>query len=301
MYKTFVHLYPKLIKPLAVAFLFIPSTVVWGSGIFKDTICMFGLGWLTYATFRVFINKDFSVKNFFFIAVSLYLIAQVKVYILLAFLPALALWLLLTYSKRIASSAVRWVVNIVFVSITIGGALFFMQRFAGDLNKYSLENLARTVKITQSWTVGAAGDEGSVYYIGQIDGSLLGLFELFPQAIVVTFFRPFPWEANKIIIAFSALEALVFVYFTLQMFFNRKAKPLKDFIRDPNIFFCLVFALIFAFAVGVSSGNFGTLSRYKIPCLPFYGAMLAIMLGKLAAPVGETKLTRSAIPSQPAI
>ncbi len=63
MYRTFVNLYPKLHKELAFAFLFIPSTFVWGSAMFKDTVCMFGLGWMVYTTFRIFLNRDFSAKN----------------------------------------------------------------------------------------------------------------------------------------------------------------------------------------------------------------------------------------------
>jgi hypothetical protein len=49
-------------------------------------------------------------------------------------------------------------------------------------------------------------------------------------------------------------------------------------VKDPNLTFCLVFSIIFAFAVGISSYNFGALSRYKIPCLPFYAAALVILL-----------------------
>ena len=41
MFRTFATQYPTLIKHLAVAILFIPSTIIWGSSIFKDTICMF--------------------------------------------------------------------------------------------------------------------------------------------------------------------------------------------------------------------------------------------------------------------
>jgi hypothetical protein len=299
MYRTFVQLYPKLVKLLAIVFLFIPSTVVWGSGIFKDTICMFGLGWMTHATFRLFVNKDFSFKNILLILLSFYLIAQVKMYILLGFMPALAMWLLLTYSRRIKTAATRWAVNILFIGLTIGGALFFMQRFAEELNKYSLENIAKTAKVTQNWTKFASGDEGSSYSIGEIDGSIGGLLSLFPQAVVVTFFRPFPWEARKVMVIFSALEALAFLYFTLQMVFARRSKPLGHMIKDPTIFFCLVFAVIFGFAVGVSSGNFGALSRYKIPALPFYGAVLAIMLGEAKAPVigKKEKLSRHIQPA----
>ena len=42
------------------------------------------------------------------------------------------------------------------------------------------------------------------------------------------------------------------------------------YLLKPPVFFCLTFALIFAFGVGVSTLNFGTLSRYKIPVLPYY-------------------------------
>ena len=60
LFRTFASLYPHLTRPIAIATLFIPSVFVWGSGIFKDTICIFGLGWLTYGTFR-FLYKEILV------------------------------------------------------------------------------------------------------------------------------------------------------------------------------------------------------------------------------------------------
>jgi hypothetical protein len=66
-------------------------------------------------------------------------------------------------------------------------------------------------------------------------------------------------------------------------------------VKDPYVLFCLVFSLIFAFAVGISSYNFGALSRYKIPCLPFYGAFILILYHhkKLEAPANTVQLKRS--------
>lgn len=117
MYRTFVNIYPRIHKELAIAFLFIPSTFVWGSAVFKDTICMFGLGWLTYTTFRIFVNKDLSLKNLLLFVISFYLIYKIKIYILLAFLPALSIWLLTTYSSRIKSSGIRFLVKTFFYFI----------------------------------------------------------------------------------------------------------------------------------------------------------------------------------------
>jgi hypothetical protein len=47
--------------------------------------------------------------------------------------------------------------------------------------------------------------------------------------------------------------------------------------KDNLLIFCIVFALIFSLAVGITSGNFGTLMRYKIPMMPFYYSALAII------------------------
>ena len=228
---------------------------------------MFGLGWMTYCTFRIFLHRDLSFRNIFMLVFSFYLIAVIKLYILLAFLPALSLWLLMTYSRYIKTAGLRFLANVFFIT----------SRFSEELNKYSLENVTKTADTTRDWIIHSSGDEGSAYDIGDFDGSIGNTLAKFPAGIVVTLFRPFPWEVKKVIVALSALEALAFLYFTLRVFFNRKTK-FGAFLKDPTVIFCLCFSLIFAFSVGITSGNFGALSRYKIPCLPFYGAFLMIGL-----------------------
>jgi hypothetical protein len=280
MYRTFTTLYPGLYKEMAIAFLFIPSTFVWGSAVFKDTICMLGLGWMTYTTFRLFINRDFSVKNIILLVISFHLISVIKVYILLAFVPALSIWLLTTYSSRISSGGLRFIIKIAFIAFACVAFLYFTQIFANELERYSLENIAQTAATTRNWIFYVSEkQEGSAYDLGEFDPSIGGMLKKFPQAVVVTLFRPFPWEAHKVIIMLSALEALVFVYFTYKAFQKRgMGKTLQLIMKDPTILFCLIFSIIFAFAVGISSYNFGTLSRYKIPCLPFYAAFLMIVM-----------------------
>jgi hypothetical protein len=278
MYKTFARIYPGLEKQLAIAFLFIPSVVVWGSSIFKDTVCMFGLGWMTYCTFRVFINRDLSFKNFFLLALGFYLVAVIKVYILLSFLPALSLWLLMTYSHRIRSVAIRWILNLMFIGVIVAGFIFFTSEFAKELNKYSLEKIAKTAESTRGWISYASGDEGSAYSLGEFSPTVGGMLSKFPSAVVVSLFRPYIWEARKVIMFLSALEALAFLFLTVRIFVRHKVKVISMLMKDPTLMFCVVFALIFAFAVGISSYNFGALSRYKIPCMPFYAAFLLICL-----------------------
>ncbi len=131
---------------------------------------------------------------------------------------------------------------------------------------------------TRGWISYASGEEGSAYDLGNIEPTVPGMLSKFPAAVNVTLFRPYVWESKKIIVLLSAIEALFFIYFTLLVFFrNGFFKTLSWIFTNPNLLFCFVFTLIFAFAVGISSYNFGALSRYKIPCLPFYGAFLVIL------------------------
>ncbi|MBS1773714.1 MAG: hypothetical protein JST82_12720 [Bacteroidetes bacterium] len=277
LFRTFATKYPQYIKQVAICALYIPSTIMWGSGIFKDTICMFGLGWLTYGAFRLLINRDFRVGVIIMTAVSFYLVASIKLYILLAFIPALVLWILFTYSYKIRSSGARFMLKIVVLFAAVGGFLVFSQRFAASLGKYSLDNVSKTAYNTHTFIASVSKDEGSKYDLGELDPSIGGMLKKFPKAVNVSLFRPYIWETRKPIQLLNAIEAMFFLWVTIKILITIGLKQTWRTINsDPTIQFCLIFSIIFAFAVGISSGNFGTLSRYRIPCLPFYA--LALML-----------------------
>ena len=278
LFRTFARLYPTLIRPIAIVVLFIPSTFVWGSGIFKDTLCMFGLGWFTYSIFRMLIRRDFSPANIIVTIACFMLIVNVKVYIIMAFLPAVGLWILSIYTAGIKSKGLRIITRVLALAIVIAVSSILMQRLGGDvLGRYSLENIESTANVTRNWIEYASGDEGSAYSLGDFDPTIAGMLTKFPLAVNVTFFRPYIWEARKPIVFLSALEALFFLFLTLKLIVKVGLKKIfRTISTDSNAQFCLIFAIIFAFAVGITSYNFGALSRYKIPCLSFY--MLFIII-----------------------
>ncbi len=285
LFRTFASLYPHLTRPIAIAILFIPSVFVWGSGIFKDTICIFGLGWLTYGTFRFLVQKDFSFFNIVLSVLSFILIAKVKLYILLGYVPALLIWILFTYTQRIKNMAGRVLVKLAFAAAVAAGFLFFLQDFAEELGKYSIENVISTSNVTRGYIYWVSGDEGSAYSLGDFDPTITGMLSKFPLAVNVTLFRPYLWEAKKIIVVLSAIEALLFLFLTLKILVTvGPFKIWKTIAKDPTIQFCFIFSSIFAFAVGISSYNFGALSRYKIPCMPFYALGLILVYYKNKSP-----------------
>ena len=102
-----------------------------------------------------------------------------------------------------------------------------------------------------------------------------------PAAINVTLFRPYIWESKKVLVMLTALESLLFLLITIKVIIVvGLGRVWRTIVTDPNIQFFLIFTLVFSFAIGLTSGNFGTLSRYKIPCLPFYGMALVLIYYK---------------------
>jgi uncharacterized membrane protein len=295
LFRTFAGNYPKLIRPVAIAMLFIPSTFVWGSGIFKDTICIFGLGWLTYGSFRILVQRDFSFKNLSLAILSFIIIAIVKLYILIQFVPALLMWVLFSYSYKINHWGVRLLIKVLFVGVMIGSFAFFLQNYSSTLGKYSLEKIATTSTVTRSWIEYMTDlDQGAGYNLGDFPPTIAGMLSKFPAAVNVALFRPYIWETKKAIVFLSAAEAFIFLFLTLKILFVLGIRKVwKTINGDATIQFCLIFSIFFAFAVGISSYNFGALSRYKIPCLPFYALALIMIYyknrplhKKLFAPLG---------------
>lgn len=282
LYQTFYQQYKKLHFPLALATLFIPSVVFWGSGILKDTITLGALGLATYFFFQLFIRKKINISFVLGLVMSLYLIYNIKIYIILTLIPAFILWWVLMNLGSIKSFTLKLILLPVLLSIGISLIIFMVDKISIDNPKYALDNIAETVRIT-AYDIGfyTGRDAGSGYSIGELDGSIGSMIALFPEGVNVTLFRPYLWEVNNPLMLFSALESVVFMILTFYVLFKMlyfvKAKPLLN----PLIIFLLCFSIIFAFAVGVSTFNFGTLARYKIPLLPLYASALVIIMSTL--------------------
>lgn len=277
LFRTFATKFPEHTKYIAIATLYIPSTIMWGSGIFKDTICMFSLGWMTYGAFRLLINRDFRFRTVAITIVAFLLLSTIKLYILIAFIPAIIFWILATYSHKIRNTFARFMMTAGIAAVCAIGFIVVMQKYSEVFGKYSLDRIAKTSYLISNYIQEQSGDQGSAYNLGDIQPTAGGMLSKFPAAVNVTLFRPYIWETRKIMQFVNAIEATLFMLLTIKVFVSIGFRRFwKAVAKDPTIQFCLIFTLIFAFAVGISSGNFGTLSRYRIPCLPFFSLVLIL-------------------------
>jgi hypothetical protein len=295
IWKLFIFFYnqrPHLHKAFAISILFFPSVVFWSSGLLKDSLCIGALGWLTYSLWQIFKRKNI-VRNLILLYLSVYLLSVVKVYILLAYAPLLLLYFFLKKLQKIRFAFFKYLVSItIFVSI-----IFIFSRvynsLESELDAYAIDNLASSISNLNETIQNISASKGaeSNFNLGaEFDGTFAGLLKISPFALIATFFRPFIWETRKISQLMAAVESLILIFFTLKILL--KAGPfrfMKYILSDPLIFFCMSFAITFGLFVGASTLNFGTLVRYKIPCMPFYTITLFLIFDKVKSIAAEKK------------
>ena len=272
LYITFAKIRPHVYKQLALAVFYVPSMFFWGSGILKDTICMGALGWFFYALYRGGIQRQSLLRCILIGFVTAYLLLAIKAYILLCFLPAALLWVFNETNARIKNSTLRLVARPLF--LVLGGvmAVYAATNLTKGDNEYDVDKIGERSKITSDYLYQTSLEQnGSGYSLGKLDGSIGSMVKLAPQAIGTTLFRPFIWETRNPVMLLSALEAGFFLFFTLRIFWRTGVVRTLGIIgKNPILLLCFVFSLAFSASVGITSSNFGTLVRYKIPMIPFY-------------------------------
>lgn len=278
LFLTFYKKYADIHRWLAISCLFVPSIVFWGSGILKDTVTLAFLGIATYCVQTLFTQKKIHVGYMALLLFSLFVIYSIKVYIVMSFLAAMLAWIFFHFFFKIQSVALRILV-VPFVVISCALLSYVaINKVVEDDPRYSLNKLAETARVTaydiHFWT---GKDAGSGYTLGELDGSLGSMVRLAPAAINVSLFRPYLWEVSNPLMVLAGLESFATLLITLYVIAKTRSK-LFLYIQSPEIVFCLIFALVFAFGVGVSTYNFGSLARYKIPLFPFYFTALGLIL-----------------------
>jgi hypothetical protein len=278
LYRFFYQLYPHLHKQIGIAVLFLPTVVFWSSGILKDSICISALGWITWALYESFYKKKNLLINFIIIAISGYMLWILKAYILVSYVPFFFLFLFLKNISLIKSGFTK---ALIFAGILMVSAIMFSQiknKLIEALGEYAVGGLTTSIQnksgayslreATSSFSLGVDMSSG-------ISTAKLALIA--PAAIVATFFRPFLWESRNVSTLLSSFESLFIMFYTLSVIFKTGLLQFfKTIYKNPVVLYCILFSLLFAVFVGATTQNFGSLVRYKIPCMPFF--VMAIFL-----------------------
>lgn len=277
LYQTFLQEFPQLKRELAIACLFLPSCVFWGSGLMKDSFTLSAVGWFTYSFYHLFIKKERNLKLVLFLSISSFIILAIKPYIFFAILPGSILWLSNNFIKKIDNRILRSLA----APVLLGGAgiigFIALDQMGDSLGAYKVDKvLDRAVVVQQDMKADYYG--GKSFDIGDFDGSTSGVVNKAPVAIFAGLFRPGLWDVRNAVMLVSSLENTYLLLMTFFLLFKLKFFGFFKYInKNPLLLFSILFSLFFAFSVGLTVANFGSLVRLRIPELPFFVASIFII------------------------
>lgn len=284
--QLFTSLYKKNYKLICYSILFIPSCIFWSSGIMKETVTTGAIAFFVYYFANiVFKKKDILLSSLGLVLLFL-LIKVIKGATIYVLFPCLVLWVFLFNYKKIASLFKYVITFMIMLSIPV-----ILYLLAPKMQEYIEGNdefiaAQNTIHGFQSdhggaWRKGRGhgGGDTSAYHLSTAgDLSLLGMLKSLPEATSYTLFRPFPWEATKVVQLLGAGESFAFLLITLFIFLKvGVVKTLKQTFSDPHLGFVLSYALFFGFIAGYISFNYGVLQRFKTPMMPFYTLFLVLL------------------------
>ncbi len=261
-----------------LATLLVPSVVFWSSTIAKEAVSVGFLG-LALLLLRSFLDGRFKPSRLLLAAFCLTPVALIKPYVLLCFTVAFAVWLYLERGLRLGRHFVIRPSTALVALLLMTGGVIVLGKLAPRI---AVENLAKSTSAVQAAGVNVEG--GSNYQLREPvpeqeeDSGVQSQLLLAPIALPTALFRPFIFEVRNPMMLLNALETTALLFLTIRVLFRGGLVRVRDAIAgNPTLVFSLLFSLILGTAVGLASTNLGSLSRYRMPFMPFFVGLILVL------------------------
>lgn len=276
-------------RPTAlIAFFFVPSVVFWRTSYAKEAFLLGALGVLGLSAYRSLRHRTpLNVLGALAGGVG---VAVTKPYALFPLTIALAV---ATYTRHAWREGAAIRVRPIYLALVAAAGLGLFATMAAIFPEYSPDNVGETITAQrEAWGYvhGSAASGGSDIDLGgDSTTQQVGL------GLINALFRPFIFEARNPASFGAAVETTMVTVATLWLLLRGgRLATIRTLARTPILVFSGVFTLLFAVAVGVTTGNLGTMSRYRAPMMPFY-ALLILLLLRRAREAAAAPATRTAL------
>lgn len=267
-------------RHLFLASLLLPSVIFWSSTIAKEAviIAFFGAALLLL---RPLIGGQFHAVRTVLGAICLVPVALIKPYVLLPFSLAFGAWLY--WERAVRQGRVVSIRPASAVAAAAGAFLIFL--IVGRISpQFAVENIAKSTATSQ--VAGTRVEGGSNYQLREVGDdepeqqSVQSQVLLAPLALPTALFRPFIFEVRNPMMFLNALETTLLLFLTIRLFVRGGLIQVRQAVfASPLLVFCLVFTVVMGTAVGLASTNLGSLSRYRMPFMPFFVGLVLILDG----------------------
>lgn len=276
----------------------VPSLIFWTSSFQKESFALIGMGLIVLGGGRVRTKRTFS--GVLLVVLGGATVGLFKAYVLFPLAAAAGTYF---YWNRAATRGggvrIRPIVLLLGGAATVGILLLLGALFP----RYALDTVAESITHQQEMSIlsdpggSSFRDEAS----GGGEGGAVGLVLDAPYTIMTALLRPFVFESRSAMMLVNSVETTALLYLIVIAFARTGRRELARWAwRSPDIMASLVFVLLFSLAVGLAATNLGTLSRYRLPMMPFYLYVVLSAYALHLAPAAPQKArTKEAVPDAP--
>lgn len=256
--------YFNLLNGAIVGFLFFPSVVFWSSGLVKESIAMVSLAVLFSFFIQLINDCELGWKKIIIGIVLSWLLFQIKYYYVAAFVLAISPTLILKYIQwriKIRHTTFSWIILLLLVGLGVSmlHPNLSLNRFIDVIveNNRLYDNhidLAKTIQ----------------YY--NLQNTIISVIINSPIAFFSILFRPLIFETVSWLQVVLSFENMLIMTMLVISIVKLRTVNIKI---TPILISCLVYIFVLCVFLGLSTPNFGSLSRYRISFLPILIMLLS--------------------------
>lgn len=297
VYLVFREVFPARFRPrIALGLMSFPSAALWSGCLMKEGIVWMTVGWVLWGYYQAFHKKKWAIGLPVMVLAAVP-VALIKAYVLFPMLVGFGVWSYWTsdsHERRVKRASGVGPMVLIFRTTVVFAVMIVGVLGLGKLfPRYALENFAGEAETMQE--LGSTVDGGSNYSLAAGSG-FAGQLAAAPIAMFTALFRPLIIEARSPIAAANAMETTLILLAVLVIIQRRKFRLVGVIRGSPPLMFCLVYVALFAVAVGLTTTNLGTLSRYRMPMVPYMGVLIAVLLPmKSKVPQGRRRPVRKPV------
>ena len=286
--RTLMRFFPHTRSAVLLSFIFLPSLAFWASATTKESLLMIFLAVLSVIFLKAIYQRVVWWQAIIFLILAYWLLL-LKYYYAFGFFFAVCLYLFMSFIGRLkAGQKIALLFGFVLT-------LFCLTFLHHNLRvEHFVNALYRNYRL-----ILAVSPQGSAIDLG-LQATWQSIVFNSPQGLWIGLFAPLPYQISKWQVLPIAIENLAILLLGLYvLFFTIRCKILdlkskKWKLRnvtplgsERKAMICLfLFVLIMATFLGLSSPNFGALSRYRIGFSPFlvYALLVVFQYLKRQAP-----------------
>lgn len=278
IYRVFKrHLHQQYWRAALLGTMLVPSVLYWSSGLLKESVAISFLGLMVVGT-QALIDRR-RIRGTLLVVIGIVGVSLFKPYLLIPFTVGAGAWFYVFQSrKQVLSSA-----KPLKVTLAIVGVFAMLLAISSFFPRYDLSSIQQQV-LEQQDRGSRQTDAGSHFSLeSQQSRSTIAVLLVAPWAVFTGLLRPVIVEARNPLALANGIETLIMTIMLGLVLFRRGLRRSAQEIRlSPILSFCLVFSVLLAAGVGYSSTNLGSLSRYRMPLVPFFVVLLAVLSRKRA-------------------